>query len=86
MINNDISNLAIYACRYVLGRMSYAPSDYQHTIHSCYEQISLSALEQILKDVKEAINNNRTGDPKIDHPGWVEFSRWLEEIISERSS
>lgn len=83
--DRSFSTLCEYACRYVLGRMTYAPSEFQWIVRDSHEKMTLASLKAIRSDVMVAIEQNRAGDPRIDVPGWVDFLKWIEEKIKERT-
>ena len=83
--DRTLSTMTEYACRYVLGRMTYAPDEFRSIVKRSYPRINMKSLMQMRGDIKEAIDSKRTGDERIDHPAWVEFFDWLEGIILERS-
>lgn len=78
------SMMCIDACRYVLGRMTYAPGNFQHLARENINRISSYALLQMKRDVEKAVEEKTTGDLRIDHPGWVSFLEFLIETINKR--
>lgn len=63
----------VYAFRYALGRMTYAPSDVQAAILGNLHMIPVNDKLLYIREVEEALNRQAAG---MDHDaaGWASFA------------
>lgn len=81
----DFESLATYALRYCMGRQTYMPSLVRDDIVAPHlSAISLTCIEQMLKDTEHQKELNLYGDSRIDKPGWLMWAETLNAEINRR--
>ena len=73
-------DILIFAFRYSLGRMSYAPYKVVDTIKSNIKNISTDDIKLYIKEIKECQNFGMDFDKSI----WLDFLEYLEEELKKR--
>ena len=63
----------ICAVRYALGRQTYVTSDMQSVVKHAWVKLTPRVRAVIIRDITEARDNDRLGNPRIDAPGWLEI-------------
>ena len=76
-------HMALWAFRYVLGRMTYAPSMVQEELKRIWSKLDSKTRETISRDLAEEIQRDAkieggTLGSDFDRRGWIEFKAWIE--------
>lgn len=85
--DTEISSLAFYAFRYVLGRETYAPGEFCEAVKNKVYMMRTQDLKNMLKEIRKAESAESArglGDPRIDAPVWKDFAEFLEDTIKDR--
>lgn len=73
--------ILLFAFRYSLGRMSYAPYSVTEAIKGNIEKISDSDIKQYIKEIYE----QEVYGMDFDKEHWLKFAQYLEEELSNRT-
>ena len=76
-IINHNKELLIYAFRYSLGRMSFAPITTTESIKNNIEKFSKEDLKLLIKEIDECQNYGMD----FDKTHWINFSNYLKEKL-----
>lgn len=76
----DFEDLLIYAQRYSIGRMTFAPHTVCEIINMHINRLSKNTLNVIKRDIVERRDEGNLGSPVIDAPVWI---RTLENIMQD---
>ena len=82
--DDDFQTILNCAVRYSLGRQTYMPHLVVNYIKPLLPYLDNRTLYVFKRDIEEAIDDNRTGDPNIDKPIWVNFFTLVSEELSKR--
>lgn len=77
MVNRDI---LIYALRYSLGRMSYAPSVVSDAIKDNIENISSGDIKLYIREICDCEDYGM----EFDKEHWLKFAKYLEGVLEDR--
>ena len=78
-------DILIYAERYAIGRMTYAPRDVCKIINTRLSDLSDNTLKVIRDDIERETERGNLGSPTIDAPLWIQTHANITEEISKRS-
>ena len=81
----DFEDLLIYAERYAIGRMTYAPHDVCKIINTRLHDLSDNTLTVLRDDIARETERGNLGSPSIDAPLWRQTYANITEEISKRS-
>lgn len=81
---NDLQDLVIYAERYAIGRMTYAPSDVSRIIIKYLSDLKLSVIKILIQDIKQESERNNLGE-ECDKVTWLNLLNILEKELEERT-
>lgn len=73
----DLGLVLICAVRYALPRQTYVGGCIASQVARLWSEIPARDQETIVRDVREALDSDRAGDPRIDAPEW---RRMLERV------
>ena len=79
-------DILIYAERYAIGRMTYAPHDVCEIINTRLHELTNSTLTVLRDDIAREIERGNLGSPSIDAPIWIQTYANITEEISKRSN
>ena len=82
--DDDFQAILNCAVRYSLGRQTYMPHLVVNYIKPLLPYLDNRTLYVFKRDIEEAIDDNRTGDPNIDKPIWLNFLTLISEELSKR--
>ena len=82
--DDDFQTILNCAVRYSLGRQTYMPHLVVNYIKPLLPYLDNRTLYVFKRDIEEAIDDNRTGDPNIDKPIWLDFFTLVSEELSKR--
>ena len=82
--DDDFQTILNCAVRYSLGRQTYMPHLVVNYIKPLLPYLDNRTLYVFKRDIEEAIDDDRTGDPNIDKPVWVNFFTLVSEELSKR--
>lgn len=74
--NDEDSLMAIAAFRYCLGRQTYIVGVCIDWLRVIWKQLNHHDRYLIMRDVAEALMDDRAGSLTIDAPGWKKFLVW----------
>jgi len=81
----EFEDILIYAERYAIGRMTYAPHDVCEIINTRLYDLSDNTLKVIRDDIERETERGNLGSPTIDAPLWIQTHANITEEISKRS-
>ncbi|MDD2300593.1 MAG: hypothetical protein PHU69_13285 [Fermentimonas sp.] len=81
----EFEDILIYAERYAIGRMTYAPHDVCKIINTRLHDLTDNTLKVLRDDIARAIEGGNLGSPSIDAPVWRQTYANITEEISKRS-
>ena len=81
----DFEDILIYAERYAIGRMTFAPHDVCKIINTRLHDLTDNTLTVLRDDIAREIERNNLGSPSIDAPLWRQTYANITEEISKRS-
>ena len=81
----EFEDILIYAERYAIGRMTYAPHDVCKIINTRLHDLSDNTLKVLRDDIAREIERGNLGSPTIDAPLWRQTFANITEEISKRS-
>lgn len=73
--------ILIFAFRYALGRMTYAPYTVMDNIKTNIKDISTEDIELYLKEINECNNYGM----EMDSQCWLNFKDYLQNILNQRT-
>lgn len=76
MIDPDIDELSVWAVRYALGRMTYAPHNVAELIERRRDSIRPATLAVIVRDIDEAEARGGLG-MAMDAEAWLRLRKML---------
>lgn len=76
-------DILIYAMRYALGRMTFAPTTVMDNIRHNIDLFSLDSLRLLIRDIDEQPSFGGYG-MECDERLWLDFREYLEDVISKR--
>ena len=79
-------DILIYAERYAIGRMTYAPHDVCEIINTRLHDLTDSTLTVLRDDIVRETERGNLGSPTIDAPLWRQTYANITEEISKRSN
>lgn len=82
----DFEEILIYAERYAIGRMTYAPHTVCSIINGGLIVISTNTLDVLKRDIEREIERDNLGSPTIDAPIWKKTYRNIVNEISKRNA
>jgi hypothetical protein len=82
----DFEDILIYAERYAIGRMTYAPHDVCQIINTRLPHLSDNTLKILRDDIARETERGNLGSPTIDAPVWIQTYINITEEISKRSN
>ena len=82
---SDFQDILIYAERYAIGRMTYAPKDVCDMIMSNIRSVTRNTLSVLIRDIEREQERDNLGNPKIDAPVWISTLEALKEELESRS-
>lgn len=82
--DDDFQTILNCAVRYSLGRQTYMPHLVVNYIKPLLPYLDNRTLYVFKRDIEEAIDDDRTGNPNIDRPIWVNFFTLVSEELSKR--
>lgn len=71
------NNILIYAFRYSLGRMSFAPKEVQDNILENLHKLKERDIVQIIKEIEEA----KSLGMDFDKLEWIRFKKKLQQYL-----
>jgi len=77
----DLGDLCIFALRYCMGRMSYAPDMCRKIVRPLLPKLTDDSVKKMIEDCKYQASTNQWGDENIDKPGWI---KWRQELEDEK--
>ena len=86
LIRFDFEEILIYAERYAIGRMTYAPHDVCNIINTRLHDLTDNTLKVLRDDIARGIEGGNLGNPDIDATVWIETYRNIENEISRRNA
>ena len=86
IIRFDFEEILIYAERYAIGRMTYAPHDVCKLINTRLSDLTDNTLKVLRDDIARGINGGNLGSPTIDAPIWIQTYINITKEISKRSN
>lgn len=82
----EFEDILIYAERYAIGRMTYAPHDVCKIINTRLPDLSDNTLKVLRDDIYHETEWGNLGNPDIDAPVWIKTYRNIENEISRRNA
>ena len=81
----EFEDMIIYAQRYAIGRMTFAPHDVCNIINTRLHGLSDNTIKVLRDDIAREIDRGNLGSPSIDAPLWRQTYANIMEEISNRS-
>ncbi len=81
----EFEDMIIYAQRYAIGRMTFAPHDVCNIINTRLHDLSNNTLKVLRDDIARETDRGNLGSPSIDAPLWRQTYANITEEISKRS-
>ena len=81
----EFEDMIIYAQRYAIGRMTYAPHDVCKIINTRVHDLTDNTLTVLRDDIARETERGNLGSPSIDAPWWRQTYANITEEISNRS-
>ena len=81
----DFEDILIYAERYAIGRMTFAPHDVCNIINTRLHDLSDNTLKVLRDDIARESERGNLGSTSIDAPLWRQTYAHITEEISKRS-
>ena len=82
----DFEDILIYAERYAIGRMTYAPHDVCNIINTRLSDLTDNTLKVLRDDIAREIERGHLGSPTIDAPIWIQTYVNITKEISKRAN
>lgn len=85
--NLDYQLMIMAACRYCLGRQSYIVGAALSWLRRELPNMGRNTVRVIVRDIVEALQDDRAGSPTIDAPGWKQLAEefWLTMPLEDRA-
>jgi hypothetical protein len=80
-LNDQLMAMASY--RYCIGRQSYIVGACCEWIHATWDQFTTNTKLVMVRDIIEALQDERAGSPTVDAPRWREVCEWAWKRIDE---
>ena len=77
----EFEDMLIYAQRYAIGRMTFAPRDVCDLINKHINELSKSTLFVIQGDIEQHKIDNHLGNPTIDAPEWIKTLENINRVL-----
>lgn len=78
----DFEEILIYAERYAIGRMTYAPHTVCEIINNHLDDLTQNTLVVMKRDIETFIGLwDNLGFPNIDEPVWIETLRNIKRVL-----
>jgi hypothetical protein len=81
----DFEEVLVYAERYAIGRMTYAPHTVCSIINGGLQVISTKTLDVLKGDIERETERDNLGNPSIDAPVWKKTYNNITEELSRRT-
>lgn len=78
MNTDELNSLIVYSVRYALGRMSYAVSDVVDIAINHREELNITTIKILRREIYEATSNNNAG-MACDRANWERLLKVLEK-------
>jgi len=78
----EFEDMLIYAQRYAIGRMTFAPRDVCDLINKHITELSKNTITVIKEDIEQHMEDNHLGNPKIDAPEWIKTLDNINRVLS----
>ena len=82
----DFEEVLIYAERYAIGRMTYAPHSVCEIINTRLQDLSDNTLKVLKDDIARETERDNLGNPDIDAPTWTKTYQNIVNEISKRNA
>ena len=82
----EFEDILIYAERYAIGRMTYAPHDVCNIINTRISDLTDNTLKVLRDDIAREIERGHLGSPTIDAPIWIQTYVNITKEISKRAN
>ena len=79
----EFEDMLIYAQRYAIGRMTFAPRDVCDLINKHITELSRNTLTVIQRDIEHHTEDNDLGNPNIDAPEWIKTLDNINRVLSK---
>jgi len=80
----EFEELLIYAERYAIGRMSYAPHTVCGMIRDYIHGLTINTLSVLIRDITQAKDESNLGSDTIDAPVWISTLGNLKYELEKR--
>jgi len=77
----DFEEILIYAERYAIGRMTYAPHTVCEIINNHLDDLTKNTLVVMKRDIETNRERDNLGSPNIDEPVWIETLRNIKRVL-----
>lgn len=74
---NILEPLFSHSCRYCLGRITYAPYEFNLAFNACFNELSDTCLKWILDDINRCTNFGMD----IDKEMWMKIKQRIEKRL-----
>lgn len=81
----QLESLIIYACRYVVGRSTYAPHEFMDIVEPRLSELSDGCLAELQRDIIREGTTWGYG-MKMDEDRWKDFSGKIDAEIQKRNA
>lgn len=81
---DDLQSLIIYAQRYTIGRMTFAPSEVKEIILKHMGDLSLGTIQVIIDDIERVRDEDGLG-MECDKATWLALLNDLQSEIKKRA-
>jgi len=78
----EFEDMIIYAQRYAIGRMTFAPRDVCDLINKHITELSKNTITVIKEDIEQNQERGELGNPKIDAPEWIKTLDNINRVLS----
>ncbi len=78
----EFEDMIIYAQRYAIGRMTFAPRDVCDLINKHINELSKNTLFEIKRDIEQHKEDNHLGNPTRDAPEWIKTLDNINRVLS----
>ena len=77
----DFEEILIYAERYAIGRMTYAPYTVCEIINNHLDDLTKNTLVVMKRDIETNREKDNLGSPNIDERVWIETLRNIKRVL-----
>ena len=77
----DFEEILIYAERYAIGRMTYAPHTVCEIINNHLDDLTKNTLVVMKRDIETNREKDNLGSPNIDERVWIETLRNIKRVL-----